>query len=137
MKDRFFFDTNVLVYAYTKANRDKQQKAKLLLQTSIGKIIIISAQVINEFYSVMQRNKVEHNQIKNDIFEMSKLFNISDINFKLIKKALTIKESYHFSLWDSLIIASALQNNCTILYTEDMQHNQIIEDTLKIINPFK
>ncbi|MEN8122656.1 MAG: PIN domain-containing protein [Bacteroidota bacterium] len=130
-------DTNILVYAYTETDKEKQIKTRQLLQNSIGKIVIISAQVINEFYSAMQKNKVEHNQIKKDIFEMSVLFNISDINFKLIKEALNIKETYKFSLWDSLIIASALENNCKILYTEDMQHEQIIENTLKIINPFK
>jgi predicted nucleic acid-binding protein len=41
------------------------------------------------------------------------------------------------SYWDSLIISSALESGCKILYTEDMHHNQIIEGKLKIINPFK
>ena len=70
MRDRIFFDTNILVYAYTKTDKEKQAKALQIMQNSIGEIIIISAQVVNEFYSVMQRNKVQHNQIKNDIFEM-------------------------------------------------------------------
>ncbi len=48
-----------------------------------------------------------------------------------------IKKRYRFSYWDSLIIASALENNCSILYSEDMQHSQVIEDNLKIINPFE
>jgi predicted nucleic acid-binding protein len=39
-------------------------------------------------------------------------------------------------LWDSLIIATSLQRNCSILYSEDMQHNQVIEDKLRIVNPF-
>ncbi len=41
-----------------------------------------------------------------------------------------------FSNWDSLIIAAALQANCYTLYSEDMQHEQIIDDTLTIVNPF-
>ena len=50
---------------------------------------------------------------------------------------LNIISKYKFSYWNSLIIASALQNNCTILYSEDMQHNQLIENKLRIINPFE
>ncbi len=42
---------------------------------------------------------------------------------------------YGYSYWDSLIIATALQNDCSILYSEDMQHNQLIEGKLRIINP--
>jgi predicted nucleic acid-binding protein len=34
------------------------------------------------------------------------------------------------------MLASALENDCTILYSEDMQHNQVIEQSLRIINPF-
>jgi len=49
---------------------------------------------------------------------------------------LLIKEKYHYSWWDSLILTSALENNCKIVYSEDMQHGQIIENTLKIVNPF-
>ena len=44
---------------------------------------------------------------------------------------------YKFSYWDSLIIASALENECDTLYTEDMQDGLIIEGKLTIVNPFK
>ncbi len=51
--------------------------------------------------------------------------------------AIDIREKYKFQYYDSLIIATALENKCTILYSEDMQHGQIIERQLKIINPFR
>jgi len=41
---------------------------------------------------------------------------------------------YGFSYYDSLIIASALECECSVLFSEDMQHGQIIESTLKIVN---
>ena len=53
-----------------------------------------------------------------------------------IIKACEIAERYRFSFYDSMIITAALESNCEILYSEDMQHNQTIDDTLKIINPF-
>jgi predicted nucleic acid-binding protein len=50
---------------------------------------------------------------------------------------LTVMERYRFSFYDSLIIATALEASCTTLYSEDMQHGQLIENKLLIINPFK
>lgn len=52
-------------------------------------------------------------------------------------KALRLKNKYNFQYYDALIVATALENGCTILYSEDMQHNQTIENTLTIVNPFK
>lgn len=51
--------------------------------------------------------------------------------------AVTIMERYQFSFYDSLIIATALAANCTTLYSEDMQHSQLIDNQLLILNPFK
>ncbi len=51
-------------------------------------------------------------------------------------KAFEISVKYKLSHWDSLVIASGLEAGCTILYSEDMQHNQLIDGKLKIINPF-
>jgi predicted nucleic acid-binding protein len=48
-----------------------------------------------------------------------------------------IMKKFNYSYWDCLILASALENNCTILYTEDMQDGQTVEGKLKILNPFK
>ena len=52
-------------------------------------------------------------------------------------KGSDIRLKYKYSYYDSLIIAAALESKCTVLYSEDMQHDQIIESTLQIINPFK
>ncbi len=45
-------------------------------------------------------------------------------------------DRYRFSYFDSLILASALTANCQILYSEDLQHGQVIDGRLTIINPF-
>ena len=47
-----------------------------------------------------------------------------------------IHTRYKYSYYDSLIIASALENDCAILYTEDLHHSQVIDEKLAIINPF-
>jgi len=68
---------------------------------------------------------------------MKQKFIISDLNMQILDKTIKIATNYGFSFWDSMMVTSALNNQCSILYTEDLQHNQIIEGRLKIINPFK
>ena len=63
-------------------------------------------------------------------------FEIHLVNSLIIKKGIEIKAKYKFSFWDSLIVATAIENNCEILYTEDLQNGQLIERTLKVVNPF-
>lgn len=53
-----------------------------------------------------------------------------------INSATLIADKYHFSFYDSLIIAAALKASYKVLYSEDMQHGQVIENTLTIVNPF-
>jgi predicted nucleic acid-binding protein len=51
--------------------------------------------------------------------------------------AASLRLEYSFSYWDSLVVAVALRANCTILYSEDMQHNLKVRGDLVIFNPFK
>jgi predicted nucleic acid-binding protein len=62
---------------------------------------------------------------------------IVPIGFQTYHLAFRLRSEYSLSFWDSLIVSSALENNCTTLYSEDMQHQQYIENQLLIINPFK
>ncbi len=68
-------------------------------------------------------------------FAQDSLQKSSAIASEQVIKAIEIRGRYGFSYWDSLI-ATALLSGCSILYSEDMQHDQVIESTLKIINPF-
>jgi predicted nucleic acid-binding protein len=74
---------------------------------------------------------------------ISKVLSELQLNFDVrinktetIRNALEIHFKYQYSYYDSLIISSALENECSILYSEDLHHNQKIENTLTIINPF-
>ncbi len=53
----------------------------------------------------------------------------------LIENSWVIQDRYSFSWWDSQIVAAAQKANCSILLTEDLQHEQVL-DGVKIINPF-
>ncbi len=137
MKDRIFIDTNIFVYSAIEdtINLDKRNKAIELIQGEEYEIIV-STQVINEFYTILIRNGISDADIQERIFEIVENAVLTNVTFKTIQYAWGIREQYKYSYWDSLIVASALENNCSILYTEDFQDGQIIGKKLKIINPF-
>jgi predicted nucleic acid-binding protein len=84
----------------------------------------------------MSKSELSHQEIACFIKEIAKQAYVKSITMDTIKYCLKIKEKYRFSWWDSLILSSALENNCSTIYSEDLQHGQVIENSLKIINPF-
>ena len=137
MKDKIFIDTNIWIYA-TLQDTQNQAKREVAFKTiQSNNEIFVNTQILNEFYNVLLRHKVSDNKILTYINEIIKNTIVSAQDMETLNQAWTIKPKYLLSLWDSLIVSAALQNNCSILYSEDMQHNQLIENSLKIINPFK
>ena len=55
----------------------------------------------------------------------------------MVREAIALGERFQFSHWDSLIVATALEAGCDTLYSEDMQHGQLIDNRLTVINPFR
>ena len=89
---------------------------------------------INVFMKRFKIPLIEIQQIVNQIFQYLPL---TTIDHSTIQFSMKICSKYFYSYYDSLIIASALENGCSILYSEDLHRNQKIENTLTIINPFK
>ncbi|GBD91148.1 tRNA(fMet)-specific endonuclease VapC [bacterium BMS3Abin04] len=140
MLDKIFFDTNIQVYLFDLTEAKKRESSIQLLKKKIGNSrLIISTQVINEFINVTSRlieHKVSHKQILAKLDFINNLFIVVPLRYSTSLLALSVQEKYSFSFWDSLIIASAIENNCNLLYREDLQHNQKIE-SLIIQNPFQ
>jgi len=135
IEDKVFLDTNILIYAYSIDEPKKKEKVEHILKNI--KNIIISTQVINEFINVMLRKqKLKPDLLNNLINELYNNFEISPIDLIIIQKAINLTIDYKYSYFDSLMISSALINNCKILFTEDMHHNHNFENKLLIINPF-
>lgn len=53
-----------------------------------------------------------------------------------ILRAIGVAQRYGFSWFDSLIVAAALECGCQTLYSEDLQHGQLLDTTLRVVNPF-
>ena len=134
MKDRIFIDTNILIYLYSEDEIEKQQISENLANQYSP---IISIQVLNEICNVMiKKLNFDLQNVSKVIAELSEYCIVKTITTETIQSAIKIAEKYKYSYYDSLIISSALENQCTTLYSEDMQHEQFIENQIKIINPF-
>jgi predicted nucleic acid-binding protein len=137
--NRVFIDTNILVYAYNSDNPAKRKQARKLLRDDLAnKELIISVQVLNEYYASLSKEKyhISHKKIVRFILDITKYSTVYALQIKTVESALYLKERYKYSWWDSLILASSLEAECEILYSEDMQNGQVIEETLVIQNPF-
>jgi predicted nucleic acid-binding protein len=139
MKDsaKVFIDTNILVYGFYGLPTPKETVVALF--KSQTEPAIISIQVLKEFTNASIRKKLykSREELNSYLINIRSSFFVSEITLETILDALDLGEEYRYSFYDSLIIATALQSGCTILYSEDMQHEQIIRKKLKIINPFK
>ena len=134
MKDKIFIDTNILLYAYS-TEKNKQELAQNIINTNNN--IYISKQVINETINILiKKFKLNIKDIINVVKELEKEFIILDFDIQIQLNALKLKQNYNLQFYDALIVSTALENSCTILYSEDMQDKLVIEKKLKIINPF-
>lgn len=135
MKDNYFVDSNILIYAHT--IQDERKKAVSQQILSFNDSVVLNTQVVNESINVFIRQfKATHNELNEILSEIFFYLSVSKIDNSTIESGVHIHFKYQFSYYDSLIIASALQNECSVLYSEDLHHNQKIEKTLTIINPF-
>jgi len=134
MNDNFMFlDSNVVLYALASSCAKKHIALDLLCQDNV----IISIQVINECSNILRRKfDFSYVRISETISRYLEMVETVSFDIHTIQKAWLIGDKYGFSYYDNLIISTALENNCGILYSEDMQHNQVIDGRMRILNPF-
>lgn len=138
MKDKYFIDTNVFIYAFDE-NEGKQAKANELIKSGLLENKgCISTQVIQEFINVSIKKFEQplsiqdcHTFVDKVLSPLCHVF----ATIELYHRALDTVQRWGYSFYDSLIIAAAQQAECRILYSEDLQHGQKI-GSLTIKNPF-
>jgi predicted nucleic acid-binding protein len=134
----YFVDTNILVYARDAAEPIKQKQAlawlERLWEEHSGRT---SYQVLQEYYVTVTRKfspGLSITDARDDVRALQ-TWNPCVIEKNVVDGAWSIQDRYQFSWWDSLIVSAAQVIGCQILLTEDLQHDQKI-DELTIINPF-
>jgi predicted nucleic acid-binding protein len=126
-----FFDTNVLLYLLSK-DAAKADRAEALL--AIGGIV--SVQVLNEFASVATRKlAMTIPEIREILSTIRAVCVVRSLDIETHELGLEMAERYGFSIYDGLIVAAAVRAGSAILYTEDLQQGQVI-DQVTIQNPF-
>ena len=133
-----FLDTNILIYAASLHGEvdPRTEKARNLLDR--GGPYGLSVQVLNEFFDrATRKSRVRFLTDEEAIYLLSKWreFAILPNTLDLFDAAIAIRTRFGYRYYDCAIIAAALSLRCDTLYSEDMQHGQVI-DVLTIINPF-
>jgi predicted nucleic acid-binding protein len=133
MNDKLFFDTNILVYAIA-IDEPRTTIARQLL-TGGGKI---SVQVLNEFTSVFRRKfRKSWAVTEAALAEVRALLDPPlPLTVETHDAAIAIARRYQLNFYDALIVASALEADCSVLLTEDMHDGMAVEG-LTIRNPFR
>jgi predicted nucleic acid-binding protein len=139
MNDRFFLDTNIFAYSFDPDSSQKAKNAKQLILRGIAtRKGVVSYQVVQEFFNVAFRKfsqpmtTAEAEQYLQTVFRPMLAVQSSHL---LFSQALQVYANGKLSWYDSLIIAAALESQCKVLYTEDLQHGQRYSE-LQILNPF-
>ncbi len=132
MKDKVFVDSNIWLYLFGNDAAKKQVALKFLSQDCY-----ISTQIVAENINVCIRKfKLTAPEVEQHAKNLISLCQVTLIHPSTIELALKISSRHQYSFYDSLVLASALETDCRILYSEDLQDGQVIEGKLKIVNPF-
>ena len=135
--EKVFFDTNILVYFVDGNDTRKQNIAQNLVKKAVqNRNGIISTQSLQEFFNVITKKCLCSKSHAKTLVEMfSEQFPVTQVSVPQIQGAIDICIKHGVSFWDSLILSSANDSGCTIVYSEDMNNGQTIEGA-KILNPF-
>ena len=135
---KFFFDTNVLVYLFDADSPHKRKQARVLFQKHAeAGDILLSTQVLQEFYVAVTRKlarPLDAAPASEAVASFAAL-PLVQIDSELILSAVHRSRNSRLSLWDALIVQAAIEGHATTLYSEDLQHGQVL-DSLRVVNPF-
>lgn len=127
-----FFDTSIVLYLLSADTRKADR-----VETLLGAGGTISVQVLNEFAAVARRRSaLSWLEVREALGAVRATCVTCPMTEETHDRGVDIAERYGFSLYDSMIVAAAQEAGCTTLYSEDLQHRQVIDRTLTVRNPF-
>jgi len=114
----------------------KTDRAKTLIETQSA--VFVSIQVINEAcVNLIKKAYFSEQQIQQLIESFYAKYVVVELSKPVVLKASALRRQHALSFWDSLIVASALATDATVLYSEDRQNGLVVENRVGIVNPFK
>ncbi|MEA2730049.1 MAG: hypothetical protein QOF70_4524 [Acetobacteraceae bacterium] len=128
-----FFDTNVLVYVAS-GDLAKADRAEAI----IGGGGTVSVQVLNELTNVARRKmRMSWPETHALLSVLRGLLAVRPLTVETHETGLALAERYGFSTYGAMIAASAIHADCDTLWSEDMQDGMVLEEGLRIVNPFR
>jgi predicted nucleic acid-binding protein len=130
--ERRFLDTNILLYLHS-ADAVKAERALTL----VGEGGLVSVQVLNELAHVLRRKFLYSWAEINHVLDITeRLLQVEPLTLQVLRQGRALATRYSLSVYDAMIVASALQADCQVLYSEDMQHGLRPDVGLRVVNPF-
>lgn len=127
-----FLDTNVLVYLAS-GDPAKAERAEQL----VGQGGTISVQVLNEITNIARRKmRLSWTETRAFLSTIRALLPVHPVTVEMHERGIALAERYGFSIYDAMIVASALAAGCDTLWSEDMHDGLAIEGGLRVVNPF-
>ncbi len=137
MSVRSFFDTNVLIYADDKAAPAKQRRAiELVAEHRRDRNGVVSLQVLQEYFVTATRKLGLDAALARRKVELLAEFDVAAPQVADILAAIDLHRLHSFQFWDALILQSAKQSGCRVLYSENFQSRREI-DGVRVVNPFE
>lgn len=132
-----FLDSNVLIYAAEDTQADKFARACDIVEAAVcGNGFVISAQVLNEFASVMYRKFKKTDDEVRGLVSIAQNIKTVPVLPEWTQLAIDIKTRYDLQFYDSLLLAAAQVNGCAEFWSEDLNDGQMY-GSVKAVNPFK
>lgn len=130
-----FVDTNVWLYAFIEGeDAAKSAHASGLIQQDN---ICLSTQVVNEVcVNLLKKAKFSEGVLRQLIDAFYTKYDVADLQRFTFLTASELRDKFSLSYWDSMIVASALETGAEVLYSEDMQEGLLVNNQLRIVNPF-
>lgn len=132
-----FLDTNVLVYAVDRGEPAKRERALELLASGRGERLVLSTQVLLEFYVVVTRKlarPLAAGQAAARVSELARLPVVAT-DPALVQAGIAISRAAQLSAWDGMIVAAARAAGCDRILTEDLSDGASIRG-VRVENPF-
>ena len=128
-----FFDTNVILCLFSgdtfKADRAEEE---------LGAGGVISVQVLNEFAAVASRKlRMSVAEIREALEAIRAVCRVVPLSEETHDRGLQIMERYGLSVYDAMIVSSALLAGCATILSEDMQDGMVLDGGSAIRNPFR
>lgn len=128
-----FVDTNVLLYLGSSPSA-KLSRAEQLVSAGGW----ISVQVLNEAARVLRGKwRAEWDVVQDFLLRCREAFAVAPLDLDTHLVGLAVAERYQIGIFDAMIVASALQCGCELVYSEDMHAGLEIDGRLRIVNPFR